>query len=261
MEQSDLMQALYGRNGDAPLVVIAARSSAGCFYTAYEAARIALEHMTPVIMLSDGSLGNGSEVFRIPKMSELPSITPPLAKANDPEYQPYRRDEKWLRREWAIPGTPGLRHRVGGLEKENGKGNLSTNPENHQIMTELREEKINRVANDIPLQEVYGDKNADLLVVSWGGTFGTMRTAVEKMIEEGKSIAHAHFDYIMPLPRNTEEVLKGHKKIVVCEINRGQFAKYLRMNYPEYKCEQFNKVMGLPFTIGELENKFNDLLK
>jgi 2-oxoglutarate ferredoxin oxidoreductase subunit alpha len=128
-------------------------------------------------------------------------------------------------------------------------------------MTELREEKINRVANDIPLQEIYGDKNADLLVVSWGGTFGTVRTAVEGLMEEGKSIAHANFDYIMPLPRNTEEVLKGHKKIVVCEINRGQFAKYLRMNFPEYKCEQFNKVMGLPFTIGELEAKFNDLLK
>ena len=183
------------------------------------------------------------------------------AKADDPDYMPFRRDEKWLRREWAIPGTPGLRHRVGGLEKENGKGNLSTNPENHQIMTELREEKINRVANDIPLQEIYGDKNADLLVVSWGGTFGTVRTAVEGLMEEGKSIAHAHFDYIMPLPRNTEEVLQGHKKIVVCEINRGQFAKYLRMNFPEYKCEQFNKVMGLPFTIGELEAKFNDLLK
>ncbi len=187
-----------------------------------------MEHMTPVIMLSDGSLGNGSEVFRIPKMADLPSITPPLAKADDPNYMPYRRDEKWLRREWAIPGTPGLRHRVGGLEKENGKG---------------------------------GDKNADLLVVSWGGTFGTVRTAVEGLMEEGKSIAHAHFDYIMPLPRNTEEVLQGHKKIVVCEINRGQFAKYLRMNFPEYKCEQFNKVMGLPFTIGELEAKFNDLLK
>ncbi len=194
-------------------------------------------------------------------MSELPAINPPLAKANDPEYQPYRRDEEKLRREWAIPGTPGLRHRVGGLEKENGKGNLSTNPENHQIMTELREEKVNRVANDIPLQDVYGDKNADLLVVSWGGTFGVVRTAVEKMMEEGKSVAHAHFDYILPLPKNTDEVLSGHKKIVVCEINRGQFAKYLRMNYPEHKCEQYNKVQGLPFTLGELENKFNELLK
>ena len=128
-------------------------------------------------------------------------------------------------------------------------------------MTELREEKVARVANDIPLQEIYGDKNADLLVVSWGGTFGVIRTAVENLMEQGKSIAHAHFDYIMPLPRNTEEVLQGHKKIVVCEINRGQIAKYLRMNFPEYKSEQYNKVMGLPFTINELETKFNDLLK
>ncbi len=260
-EQSDLMQALYGRNGDAPLVVMAAKSSAGCFYSAFEAARIALEHMTPVILLSDGALGNGSEVFRIPRMADMPTITAPLAKANDPDYMPYRRDEEKLRREWAIPGTEGLRHRVGGLEKENGKGNLSTNPENHQIMTELREEKIARVANDIPLQEIDGDPNADLLVVSWGGTFGVVRTAVDKMREEGKSVAHAHFSYIMPLPRNTEEVLSGHKKIVVCEINRGQFAKYLRMNYPQFKYEQYNKVQGLPFTLGELENKFNDLLK
>ena len=199
--------------------------------------------------------------IRIPRMADMPTITPRLAKANDPDYRPYRRDEKTLAREWAIPGTEGLRHRVGGLEKENVAGNLSTNPENHQIMTELREEKINRVADDIPLQEVYGDKNADLLVVSWGGTFGVVRTAVEKMMEEGKSVAHAHFDYIMPLPKNTAEVLAGHKKIVVCEINRGQFAKYLRMNFPEYKTEQYNKVQGLPFTLGELEDKFNDLLK
>lgn len=260
-EQSDLLQALYGRNGDSPLVVLAARSSAGCFFSAFEAARIAMEHMTPVILLSDGALGNGSEVFRIPRMADMPAITPPLAKANDPDYMPYRRDEEKLRRQWAIPGTEGLRHRVGGLEKENGKGNLSTNPENHQIMTELREEKIARVANSIPLQEVDGDPNADLLVVSWGGTFGVVRTAVDKMREEGKSVAHAHFSYIMPLPKNTEAVLSRHKKIVVCEINRGQFAKYLRMNYPQFKYEQYNKVQGLPFTLGELENKFNDLLK
>ncbi len=260
-EQSDLLQALYGRNGDCPLIVIAAKSSAGCFYAAFEAARLALEHMSPVILLSDGALGNGSEVFRIPTMADMPTIVPPLAKANDPEYAPYRRDPETLVRQWAIPGTEGLRHRVGGLEKENIKGNLSTDPANHQIMTELREEKINRVANDIPAQEIYGDKNADLLVVSWGGTYGVIRTAVENLMSQGKSIAHAHFDYILPLPKNTADVLAGHKKIVVCEMNRGQFAKYLRMNYPEYRTEQFNKIQGLPFSIAELENKFNDLLK
>lgn len=260
-EQSDLLQALYGRNGDCPLVVIAAKSSAGCFYAAFEAARLALEHMTPVILLSDGALGNGSEVFKIPTMADMPTIVPPIAKANDPEYAPYRRDPETLVRQWAVPGTEGLRHRVGGLEKENVKGNLSTDPANHQIMTELREGKIERVANDIPEQEIYGDKNADLLVVSWGGTYGVVRTAVEKLMAEGKSVAHAHFSYIMPLPKNTADVLAGHKKVVVCEMNRGQFAKYLRMNYPEYKYEQFNKVQGLPFTIAELDEKFNDLLK
>lgn len=252
-EQSDLLQALYGRNGDCPLVVIAAKSSAGCFYAAFEAARLALEHMTPVILLSDGALGNGSEVFKIPTMADMPTIVPPIAKANDPEYAPYRRDPETLVRQWAVPGTEGLRHRVGGLEKENVKGNLSTDPANHQIMTELREGKIERVANDIPEQEIYGDKNADLLVVSWGGTYGVVRTAVEKLMAEGKSVAHAHFSYIMPLPKNTADVLAGHKKVVVCEMNRGQFAKYLRMNYPEYKYEQFNKVQGLPFTIAELD--------
>ena len=260
-EQSDLLQALYGRNGDCPLVVIAAKSSAGCFYAAFEAARLALEHMTPVILLSDGALGNGSEVFKIPTMADMPTIVPPIAKANDPEYAPYRRNPETLVRQWAVPGTEGLRHRVGGLEKENVKGNLSTDPANHQIMTELREGKIERVANDIPEQEIYGDKNADLLVVSWGGTYGVVRTAVEKLMAEGKSVAHAHFSYIMPLPKNTADILAGHKKVVVCEMNRGQFAKYLRMNYPEYKYEQFNKVQGLPFTIAELDEKFNDLLK
>lgn len=259
-EQSDLMQALYGRNGEAPLVVMAARSSAGCFYSAFEASRIAMEHMTPVVLLSDAALGSGSEVFRIPEMASLPSITARVTKADDAGYAPYRRDAKTLSRDWALPGTPGLRHRVGGLEKENVRGIVSYDPENHELMTQLREEKVNRVADDIPQLELYGDADADLLVVSWGGTFGTVRSAVEEMRNEGKSVAHAHFDYIMPLPRNTEEVLYGHKEIVVCELNRGQFANYLRMNFSEYRIGQYNKVQGLPFTLVELEEKFNSLL-
>ena len=182
-EQSDLMQALYGRNGDAPLIVIAARSSADCFYSAYEAAKLAMEHMTPVILLTDGSLGNGSEIFRIPKVADLPSIVPPIAKANDPDYEPYKRDEQKLSRMWAVPGTEGLRHRIGGLEKANGKGNLSIDPKNHELMTALREEKVQRVANYIAEQEIVGDPNADLLVVSWGGTYGVVLSVVEKMIE------------------------------------------------------------------------------
>ena len=260
-EQSDLMQALYGRNGDAPLIVMAARSSSDCFYAAYEAAKLSMEHMTPVILLTDGSLGNGSEILRIPRVADLPAIVPPIAKANDPEYEPYKRDEQKLSRQWAVPGTEGLRHRIGGLEKANGKGNLSLDPKNHELMTQLREEKVQRVANYIPEQEIVGDPNADLLVVSWGGTYGVVLSVVEKMIEEGKSVAHAHFRHIMPLPKNTAQVLGGHKKIIVCENNRGQFANYLRERMPDFKYEQYNKVQGLPFLTAELENKFNDLLK
>ena len=260
-EQSDLMQALYGRNGDAPLIVLAARSSADCFYSAYEAAKLAMEHMTPVILLTEGALGNGSEILRIPRVADLPAIVPPIAKDNEPGYEPYKRDEKKLSRMWAIPGTEGLRHRISGLEKANGSGNLSLDPKNHQLMTELREEKVQRVANYIPEQEIVGNPNADLLVVSWGGTYGVVLSVVEKMLEEGKSVAHAHFRHIMPLPKNTAKVLSGHKKIVVCENNNGQFVNYLREKMPDFKYEQFNKIQGLPFLTAELENKFNDLLK
>ena len=260
-EQSDLMQAIYGRNGDAPLIVLAARSSSDCFYSAYEAAKLAMEHMTPVILLTEGALGNGSEILRIPRVADLPAIVPPIAKANDPEYQPYKRDEAKLSRQWALPGTEGLRHRISGLEKANGSGNLSLDPKNHQLMTELREEKVQRVANYIPEQEIVGDPNADLLVVSWGGTYGVVLSVVEKMLEEGKSVAHAHFRHIMPLPKNTAKVLSGHKKILVCENNNGQFVNYLREKMPDFKYEQFNKIQGLPFLTAELENKFNDLLK
>ena len=260
-EQSDLMQAIYGRNGDAPLIVLAARSSSDCFYSAYEAAKLAMEHMTPVILLTEGALGNGSEILRIPRVADLPAIVPPIAKANDPEYQPYKRDEEKLSRQWALPGTEGLRHRISGLEKANGSGNLSLDPKNHQLMTELREAKVQRVANFIPEQEIVGDPNADLLVVSWGGTYGVVLSVVEKMLEEGKSVAHAHFRHIMPLPKNTAKVLSGHKKILVCENNNGQFVNYLREKMPDFKYEQYNKIQGLPFLTAELENKFNDLLK
>ncbi|MBZ0243490.1 MAG: 2-oxoacid:acceptor oxidoreductase subunit alpha [Bacteroidales bacterium] len=260
-EQSDLMQALYGRNGEAPVIVLAARSSVDCFYSAYEASKLALEQMTPVILLTDGALANGSEVFKIPAVKELPDITPPIAKANDPEYKPYKRDSERLNRQWAVPGTEGLRHRIGGLEKQDVIGNVSHDPLNHQKMTYLREEKVQRVANYIADQEVFGAQDADMLVVSWGGTYGVMLTVVEKMIEQGKSIALAHFRHIMPLPKNTGEILSRYKKIVVCEINNGQFVKYLRMNLPQYKYQQYNKIQGLPFMVAELEDKFNELLK
>jgi len=259
-EQSDLNQALYGRNGEAPLIVVAASSSANCFYWAYTAAKLALEHMTPVILLTDGYLGNGSQLFRIPKVADLPSITPRLAKPNDPAYRPFRRDPETFAREWALPGMEGLRHRVGGLEKC-PDGPLSTDPENHALMVYNRQEKVNRVANYIPEQEVKGNPDADLLVVGWGGTAGALTLAVEELNNEGKKVAYTHFNYICPLPKNTGDILRKYKKIVVCELNNGQFAGYLRTQYPECPMHQYNKVMGLPFEVGELKAEFERLLE
>ena len=258
-EQSDLNQALYGRNGEAPLIVVAASSSANCFYWAYMAAKLALEHMTPVILLTDGYLGNGSQLFRIPKVADLPDIKLRLAKPNDPNYRPFRRDPETFAREWALPGMEGLRHRVGGLEKC-PDGPLSTDPENHALMVHNRQEKVDRVANYIPNQEVTGNPDAELLVVGWGGTSGALTLAVEELNAEGKKVAYTHFNYICPLPKNTGEILRKYKKIVVCELNNGQFAGYLRTQYPECPMQQYNKVMGLPFEVGELKNCFTKIL-
>lgn len=260
-EQSDLYQALFGRNGECPAVVIAASSSANCFYFAYMAAKIAMEHMTPVILLTDGYLGNGSQLFRIPKVSELPSITPPIAEANEPDFKPYRRNPETLVRKWALPGTEGLRHRVGGLEKEDISGNVSTDPLNHQKMVDLRDAKVQKIADYIPLQEVMGDKEGDLLVISWGGTLGAVQEAVELSQSSGKKVSHAHFNYIMPLPKNTEEILSGFKKILVCELNSGQFVNYLKMTHFNHKYLQFNKVQGLPFTVNELTQVITNTLE
>ncbi len=260
-EQSDLMQALFGRNGECPLMVMAASSAADCFYKAYMAAKYAMEHMTPVILLTDGYLGFGSELFRIPDVNDLPAIKPPMADPNDMNYKPYRRDESTLVRKWAVPGVEGLRHRIGGLEKTNIDGNVSTDPLNHQLMVNIREEKVFRIGDYIPLQEVYGDETGDLLVVGWGGTEGALRSTVARMQEEEKNISHVQFNYIKPLPKNTRQILSNFKKIVVCELNNGQFVNYLRMLYPEYPYHQFNKVQGLPFHVQELTDVFNKLLE
>jgi len=251
-EQSDLYQALFGRNGECPAIVIAASTSANCFYYAYMASKISMEHMTPVILLTDGYLGNGSQLFRIPKVADLPEIHPPIAEANDPDYKPYKRDPQTLARKWAIPGTEGLRHRIGGLEKEDIYGNVSSDPHNHQKMVDLRAAKVQRVADYIPEQEVIGEAEGDLLVVSWGGTLGAVQEAVELVHNEGKKVGHAHFNYIMPLPRNTAEVFKKFKKILVCELNSGQFVNYLKMTQYGHDYRQYNKVQGLPFTVNEL---------
>ncbi len=260
-EQSDLMQALFGRNGESPLMVMAASSAANCFYYAYMASKFSMEHMTPVILLTDGYLGFGSELFRIPDVNDLPSITPPMADPNDKNFKPYIRDEKTLVRKWAVPGVEGLRHRIGGLEKTNIDGNVSTDPLNHQLMVNIREEKVNRIADFIPLQEVNGESEGDLLVVGWGGTEGALLSTVKQMQEAGHNVSHAQFNYIKPLPKNTREILAGFKKIVVCELNSGQFVNYLRMLYPEFQYEQYNKVQGLPFHVQELTETFTKLLE
>jgi 2-oxoglutarate ferredoxin oxidoreductase subunit alpha len=259
-EQSDLMQALWGRNGECPVVVIAASSPSNCFYYAFEAAKLALEHMTPVILLTDGYLGNGSELFKIPKVSSMPKINPPIAEANDADYKPYRRDDRLVRK-WALPGTEGLRHRIGGLEKENIYGNVSTDPMNHQIMTDLRNDKVMKVADNIPEQEVMGPAKGDLLVVSWGGTRGATTSAVLEMQKAGHSVSLAHFHHILPLPKNTAKIFKNFKKILVCELNSGQFVQHLRMSLPQFSYSQFNKVQGLPFVVSELVDAMNKKLK
>jgi 2-oxoglutarate ferredoxin oxidoreductase subunit alpha len=251
-EQSDLYQALFGRNGECPCLVMAASSPADCFYAAFEAARLSLEHMTPVILLTDGYIGNGSQLFRIPRIKDLPEIHPPLAQANDTSYQPFARDPQTLVRKWAVPGTEGLRHRVGGLEKTDGAGAVSTDPLNHQKMVDLRAQKVAKVADNIPEQTLEGHPESDTLIISWGGTYGAVSSAVTQLQQSGTPVAHAHFRYIMPLPRNTSEILGRYKKIIVCELNGGQFVNYLRMTHPGHNYAQFNKVQGQPFLVEEL---------
>lgn len=261
-EQSDLVQALYGRNGECPLVVIAASAPNDCFHYAFEAGRIALEHMTPVILLTDGFIANGSEPWRIPSMSEYPAINPPVVdKAPEGGFMPYVRNEK-LARGWAFPGKAGLEHRVGGLEKDSVKGCISHDPKNHQLMVTTRAAKVAKVAEYIPAQTVFGDpEGGDLLVVGWGGTRGHLQNAVEQLRTEGRSVSLCHFNYINPLPRGVHEIFAKFRKIVVCELNEGQFASYLRQNAQEFRYEQFNKCEGLPFTVVELCQKFESLLK
>jgi 2-oxoglutarate ferredoxin oxidoreductase subunit alpha len=258
-EQADLLQALYGRNGEAPLPVIAASTPSDCFDTAFEASRIALKYMTPVILLTDGYLGNGSEPWMIPDLDKLPSIAPSFVTT--PEgFQPYSRDEATLARPWAIPGTPGLEHRIGGLEKQNITGNVSYDPENHDVMIRLRAEKIERIANDIPLAEVEGPPSGDLLVLGWGGTYGSLKTVVARQREKGHSVSHLHLRYLNPMPKNVGEILARFKHILVPEINLGQLIKIIRSKYL-VPATGFNKVRGLPFRSAELESEIEEILK
>ena len=261
-EQTDLLQALYGRNGESPMPVIAATSPTNCFDAAYMAAKIALEHMTPVVLLTDAFIANGSAAWKLPNLDEYPAIKPPYVTPEMAEtWTPFQRNEKSGARYWAVPGTEGFMHRIGGLEKSNETGVISTEPENHQKMTLLRQAKIEKIADSIPELEVQGDTDADLLVVGWGGTYGHLYSAVEHMRKNGKKVGLAHFQYINPLPKNTAEVLKKYKKIVVAEQNLGQFAGYLRMKMPGLNISQFNQVKGQPFVTRELVEAFTKLLE
>ena len=251
-EQTDLNQALYGRNGECPMVVMAAHSPAGCFDAAFNAAKIALEHMTPVILLTEGFLGNGSEPWLIPSMKDYPKIVPPFARPNT-EYKPFMRDPETLARTWAVPGMAGCEHRVGGLEKTH-EGVLSSDPQNHAMMVRERAEKVERVANYIPELEVNGSESGKLLVVGWGGTYGHILSAIQDVRAEGMDVSFAHFDYIMPLPRNTEEVFSKFDEVLVCELNSGHFVNYLRGKYPQFNYKQYNKVQGQPFLVQEIVN-------
>ena len=251
-EQSDLNQALYGRNGECPMPMIAAHSPSNCFDAAFNAAKIALEHMTPVMLLSEGFLGNGSEPWRIPAMADYPEIKAPFVNgvlADGEKFKPFERDPETLVRRWAIPGQKGFEHRVGGLEKTH-EGVLSTDPVNHEMMVRERAEKVARVARCIPELEILrGPASGKLLVVGWGGTYGHLLNAVE---EVGDAVSFVHFDYINPLPSNTGKVFGGFEKILVCELNSGQFVGWLRALLPQFNYLQYNKVQGQPFLVSEL---------
>ncbi len=261
-EQSDLLQAMYGRNGESPIIVIAASTPANCFEYAYIAAKLTLEHMTPVLLLTDGYIANGSAPWKIKSVASMPEIKNKIVKEAKADWHPYDRDTDSLARNWAIPGSPGLEHRVGGLEKDRISGNVSYVPENHEYMTKIRAEKVKRVQNYIPEIVPEFTSEGDLLVIGWGGTYGSLHSAVKELNDEGyDTIGFAHFNYINPLPKNTEEVLKKFKKIIVCELNSGQFVKVLKINYDGYDFLQFNKIQGLPFANNELVEKFKSLVK
>lgn len=261
VEQTDLLFALYGRHGEAPLPVLAARSPADAYVVAIEAARIALKYMTPVILLSDNYIANGSEPWRLSDMHELPDISVPFSTEPNVEghFLPYLRDDETLSRPWAVPGTPGLEHRIGGLEKSAVLGNVSYDPGNHQLMTDVRAWKIRNIANDVPPVEVYGDEDADLLVLGWGSTYGPIRGAVKRVRKDGHKVAQAHMRYLNPFPANFGEVLMKYKSILVPEVNSGQLRHLLRSEYL-VPAIGLNQVTGFPFKVSVVERKIREVL-
>ena len=269
-EQADLLQALYGRNGECPVVVLAACSPSDCFTMTYEACRIALEHMTPVIFLSDGYIANGSEPWRFPASADLKEIKVEFTKKKNAVIQngvgpvekflPYKRDEK-LSRPWAIPGTKGLEHRIGGIEKEHETGNISYDPENHEFMVKMRQAKVDKVADYIPLQTIdNGKAKGKLLVLGWGSTYGSIKTAVKEAIDQGMDVSHAHVHYMNPLPKNLGDIIKNFDKVLMPEMNNGQFIKVIRDKFL-VNAIAFNKIKGVPFTSEEIKNKIDEILR
>ncbi|MDR2232917.1 MAG: 2-oxoacid:acceptor oxidoreductase subunit alpha [Tannerella sp.] len=261
-EQTDLMQAVNGRNGESPAVVIAAFSPIDCFDAAYWAAKIAVEHMTPVILLTDGFIANGAAAWRIPNLDDYPDITPNYVSnyKDDAPWKPYRRDPESLVRYWAIPGTEGFAHRIGGLEKDYDTGAISTDSMNHHRMVTTRQAKIDRISGFIPPLEVIGDDDADLLIVGWGGTYGHLSEAMEMMQQQGRKVAMANFRFINPLPANTAEVLGRYRKVVVAEQNNGQFAGYLRAKIDGFNPYKYNRIEGQPFVVSQLAEEFTKIL-
>ena len=260
-EQADLNQALYGRNGEAPLPIIAAATPGDCFFAAYEASSIALKYMIPVVLLTDGYLANGSEPWKIPKVKDLKPIDVKFEKPSktENEYLPYKRDKDTLSRPWAIPGTAGLQHRVGGLEKAEDSGHVSYDPDNHHRMVEIRQEKVNRIQNDIDPTEVYGSNNGDLLIISWGGTYGSCRSAIETLHDEGKSVSHVHLRWINPLPKDLGEIIIKFKNVLVPEINMGQLIKLIRSEYL-VDAKGLNQVTGKPISASKIIETVNKII-
>ena len=261
-EQSDLLQAYYGRNGECPMPVIASSKPSDCFDVAFEAVRIAVQHMTPVILLSDGYIANGAEPWTFPQSNQLPEIKvrfkTELAE-NEEKFQPYQRDEK-LVRPWVIPGTPALEHRIGGIEKQNITGNISYDPENHQLMVKIRQQKVDDIAQYIPEQQLdSGPDKGKVLVIGWGSTYGAIKTACEELQAQGKKVAHAQLRYIRPFPKNLGEIIKNFDTVLVPELNNGQLVKIIRDQY-FVDAKAYNKIMGIPFTKAELVEEIGKLL-
>lgn len=263
-EQADLMQALYGRNGESPVVVLAASTPTDCFDMAYWAGKLAVEHMSPVILLTDAFIANGSSAWRIPDyLNDYPEIKPNYVEnyRNPEPWKAYRRDKESLVRYWAVPGTEGFTHRIGGLEKDYDTSSISTDPKNHQKMVQTRQGKIDKIADYIPEVEVLGDQDADLLIVGWGGTFGHLHEAMDILRQNGHKIGLAHFRFISPLPKNTEQILKHYPNVVVAEQNNGQFASYLRSKIKDFNPHKFNRIKGQPFVVSRLVEEFTKIME